>query len=380
MPPDCRPTHWWRCALEGASRRATSDRILAAVREYAAALGSARLTLGDSAASDEIVSAAGVIVAGVAPQLRERLSRGASGRVVDGAARRARRSRCARRAGGHGGCGVRRCAAAWRPRRRAGRAPAARGARHPGRSRSRRTAMTGANPEFAGDAGRRCDARSGRAPRACDAPVLDDATTRSPPSTKGASSTHELQHSACRAAQLSLVARVCAAAVRHGMRRADGRRTVPSSFTADLTGLDDGDAHGLGHGEHGRRLGRESVVQVTLPNGATFSGIVLAADRRREHDLVHPLGRGTARWGRIWPGRGAAATGDAFTAGYACAGSTTLQLFIADSGTVTIAENGNPRDPGRSRSMLNALRCVPDADASRPWERRSHRSRAGAHR
>ena len=55
-------------ALEGASRRATSDRILAAVREYAAALGSARLTLGDSAASDEIVSAAGVIVAGVSPR------------------------------------------------------------------------------------------------------------------------------------------------------------------------------------------------------------------------------------------------------------------------------------------------------------------------
>ena len=55
-------------ALEGASRRATNERILAAVREYAAALGSARYTLGDSAATDEIVSAAGVIVAGVAPR------------------------------------------------------------------------------------------------------------------------------------------------------------------------------------------------------------------------------------------------------------------------------------------------------------------------
>jgi hypothetical protein len=55
-------------ALEGASRRATNDRILAAVREYAAALGAARSALGDSAASDEIVSGAGVIVAGVAPR------------------------------------------------------------------------------------------------------------------------------------------------------------------------------------------------------------------------------------------------------------------------------------------------------------------------
>jgi hypothetical protein len=55
-------------ALEGASRRATGERILGAVREYAAALGTARQTLGDSAVSDEIVSAAGVIVAGVAPK------------------------------------------------------------------------------------------------------------------------------------------------------------------------------------------------------------------------------------------------------------------------------------------------------------------------
>ena len=56
-------------ALEGATRRASNDRILAAVREYAGALGVARNTLGDSAASDEIVSAAGVIVAGVAPSV-----------------------------------------------------------------------------------------------------------------------------------------------------------------------------------------------------------------------------------------------------------------------------------------------------------------------
>ena len=52
-------------ALEGASRRAPADRILGAVREYASALGAARATLGESAASDEITSAAGVIVAGV---------------------------------------------------------------------------------------------------------------------------------------------------------------------------------------------------------------------------------------------------------------------------------------------------------------------------
>jgi hypothetical protein len=52
-------------ALEGASRRAPADRILGAVLGYASALGTARATLGGSAASDEITSAAGVIVAGV---------------------------------------------------------------------------------------------------------------------------------------------------------------------------------------------------------------------------------------------------------------------------------------------------------------------------
>ncbi|HEX6053497.1 MAG TPA: hypothetical protein VFZ21_29715 [Gemmatimonadaceae bacterium] len=54
-------------ALEGATRRASGDRIVTAVREYASALGAARQALGESSQSDEIVSAAGVIVAGVTP-------------------------------------------------------------------------------------------------------------------------------------------------------------------------------------------------------------------------------------------------------------------------------------------------------------------------
>ena len=56
-------------AFEGASRRAPSDRIVAAVRGYAAALGAARDNLGAAAVPDEIVSAAGVIVAGVVPTM-----------------------------------------------------------------------------------------------------------------------------------------------------------------------------------------------------------------------------------------------------------------------------------------------------------------------
>ena len=56
-------------ALEGASRRAPSETIVGAVREYASALGVARQTLGDAAASDEIVSAAGVLMAGVSSRV-----------------------------------------------------------------------------------------------------------------------------------------------------------------------------------------------------------------------------------------------------------------------------------------------------------------------
>jgi hypothetical protein len=54
-------------ALEGASRGAPNDRIVVAVREYAAALGAARRTLGDSASIIELEAAAGIIVAGIAP-------------------------------------------------------------------------------------------------------------------------------------------------------------------------------------------------------------------------------------------------------------------------------------------------------------------------
>jgi hypothetical protein len=54
-------------ALEGAGRRATADQILAAVRSFADALGQAKTALGTVARDDEVVSGAGVVVAGVAP-------------------------------------------------------------------------------------------------------------------------------------------------------------------------------------------------------------------------------------------------------------------------------------------------------------------------
>ncbi len=58
-------------ALEGAQRRAASARIVSAVRDYLDALRGARGALGDGASTAEIVSGAGVLLAGVpSPQLK----------------------------------------------------------------------------------------------------------------------------------------------------------------------------------------------------------------------------------------------------------------------------------------------------------------------
>lgn len=54
-------------ALEGATRHAEADRILAAVHALAAALDTAQRTLGKRSADEELVSAAGALVAGVRP-------------------------------------------------------------------------------------------------------------------------------------------------------------------------------------------------------------------------------------------------------------------------------------------------------------------------
>jgi len=52
-------------ALEGAAKGATSERIVAAVRAQALALGTARAALGDSSSEQEIVAGAGAILASV---------------------------------------------------------------------------------------------------------------------------------------------------------------------------------------------------------------------------------------------------------------------------------------------------------------------------
>jgi hypothetical protein len=59
-------------ALEGASKGASGERIVSAVRAYAGALGTARDALG-GASEEEIVAGAGAILSGVAPDALRRL-------------------------------------------------------------------------------------------------------------------------------------------------------------------------------------------------------------------------------------------------------------------------------------------------------------------
>ncbi|HTE43812.1 MAG TPA: hypothetical protein VK636_01100, partial [Gemmatimonadaceae bacterium] len=63
-------------ALEGAQRRAPGARIARAVQEYLGALRGARVALGVEASAPEIVSGAGVLLAGVPADVLKRMRAG----------------------------------------------------------------------------------------------------------------------------------------------------------------------------------------------------------------------------------------------------------------------------------------------------------------
>ena len=114
-----------------------------------------------------------------------------------------------------------------------------------------------------------------------------------------------------------------------------------SSFTADVRGAVNERITGSAIASTGD-WGREAVVQVTLPNIGTFSGIVLAAsDNKSTISLIRSgteLPVGTHRIGLV---SCASPTPPAFTAGYVIQRSDELQVFIADSGTVSITGTGS---------------------------------------
>ena len=149
----------------------------------------------------------------------------------------------------------------------------------------------------------------------------------------------------CRMASVSTI---CAA----GVFVACGEPTAvgePASFTAHITGSATGSLTGTATAGTSADWARESVVQVTLPNGGTFSGIVLAAaGGANTISFVRSgtdLPPGTFRLGR-------GATGG-FSAGYVIRRPDALQLFVADSGTLTIAERGG-RVSGTFTVYVNA--------------------------
>ena len=115
-----------------------------------------------------------------------------------------------------------------------------------------------------------------------------------------------------------------------------------SSFSAEVTGARTERLTGSAMASSGSAWARESVVQVTLPDVGTFSGIVLAgSDLKSTISLIRngtELPAGAHRIGRIPntpPG-----TTPMFTAGYIIRDEDRLQIFMADSGSLTITETG----------------------------------------
>jgi hypothetical protein len=126
-----------------------------------------------------------------------------------------------------------------------------------------------------------------------------------------------------------------------------------STFTANLNGSTTGMLTGTASASTAGDWTHESVVQVTLPNGGTFSGIVLAATSGSAISFIRSgtaLPAGTHRLGRV--------LGSGFSAGYVVRRSDGLQLFMADSGTVTIAESGS-RVTGSFMLYASAYDVIP---------------------
>ena len=140
----------------------------------------------------------------------------------------------------------------------------------------------------------------------------------------------------CRVASVSTV---CAAMVVGACSEPTGVDSG-STFTADVTGAMNRRLTGTATASVGGDWSRQSVVQVTVPNGTFVSGVVLAAESgantisimRDGSSLLHgdfKLGRGLT-----------AATTGGYTAGYVIRRASDLQVFRADSGSVTMGASG----------------------------------------
>ena len=112
-----------------------------------------------------------------------------------------------------------------------------------------------------------------------------------------------------------------------------------STFSAEISGAVTGRLTGSALASSAAPWSREGVVQVTLPNAGTLSVIVLTAAGGATMISLSRAGAdlpvGTYRIARVTTGAPSLPQ-DAFSAGYTVRRGDALQLFMADSGTVTI--------------------------------------------
>jgi hypothetical protein len=112
-----------------------------------------------------------------------------------------------------------------------------------------------------------------------------------------------------------------------------------STFTADVRGSTN--VRLTGSATAGDDWLAQSALQVALPNGANFSGIALATASGTTISLFRSgteLPTGTFAIGRV--GGSSPFPAGGYSGGYVVRRSDGLQLFLADSGTLTITESG----------------------------------------
>jgi hypothetical protein len=128
-----------------------------------------------------------------------------------------------------------------------------------------------------------------------------------------------------------------------------------STFTAEIRGAATGRLTGTASASGASDWSRESVVQVTLPNNAgQLSGVVLTtAGGANAISFLRSgadLALGTFKLGQAQSG--------GYSAGYVVRRADGLQVFLADSGTVSMAESAG-RVSGVFTLYLNSYDVLP---------------------
>lgn len=131
----------------------------------------------------------------------------------------------------------------------------------------------------------------------------------------------------------------------------------PSTFTADVSGATSGRLTGTATA--GSDWARETVIQATLPNGGgTITSIALVATGGNVISFTRQgttISAGTYRLGAA-SGPGVAPV--TFGSGYVVRRTEGLQLFPADSGSLTISESGS-RVSGTFTIYANRFIVIP---------------------